>query len=42
MAAAGFDLVATRLEQAGIIARTTNRLVAPAPSVRVGATKTGI
>lgn len=41
MAAAGFDLVATRLEQAGIIARTTNRLVAPAPSVRVGATKQG-
>lgn len=42
MAAAGFDLVATRLEQAGIIARTANRLVAPHQPVRVGATKTGV
>jgi integrase len=41
LAAAGFDLIATRLESTGIIARNANRLVAPQSKVRVGATKTG-
>lgn len=39
MAAAGFDLIANRLENAGIIARNKNSLVAPSRRVTVSATK---